>query len=81
MTIDDAVNKVKAQIASIAADAVFRIKKMSDEEARISVYVAADKVHAITDGTRDMVIQLLSHEGLDVQVFPYDITATAPPPE
>ncbi len=80
MTIDDAVNKVKAQIASIAADAVFRVKKMSDEEARISVYVAADKVQAITDGTRDMVIQLLSNEGLDVQVFPYDIATTTPPP-
>jgi len=81
MTIDDAINTVKGKITAIAAEAVFRVKKMSDEEARMSVYVPGDKVQAITDGTRDVVIQLLSAEGLDVQVFPYDIAATTPPPE
>jgi len=81
MSIEDAINKIKGLITAIAADAVFRVKKMSDEEARVSVYVPGDKVQAITDGTRDAVIQLLSAEGLDVQVFPYDIGATTPPPE
>jgi len=66
---------------SASAAAVFRIKKMSDEEARISVYTAADHLQAITDATRDMVIQSLSNEGLDIQVFAYDIATTTPPPE
>ncbi len=81
MSIEDAINKIKGLITGIAADAVFRVKKMSDEEARMSVYVPGDKVQAVTDGTRDAVIQLLSAEGLDVQVFPYDISTTTPPPE
>ena len=81
MSIEDAINNVKAKISSVTADAVFRVKKMSDEEARISVYVAGDKVQVVTDGTRDMVIKLLSAEGLDVQVFPYDIANTTQPPE
>ena len=81
MTIDEAIANIKTKSTSVSPAAVFRIQKMSDEEARISVYTAADHLQAITDATRDMVIQLLSNEGLDIQVFAYDIATTTLPPE
>jgi hypothetical protein len=47
------------------------VVKISDEEARISVYAAADDMQAIKDATFQPVMDLLM-EGLDIQVFVYD---------
>jgi hypothetical protein len=47
------------------------VVKISEEEARISVYAAAGDMQAIKDATFQPVMDMLI-EGLDVQVFVYD---------
>ncbi len=58
---------------------VARIKtvKMSDEEARLSVYAPAGDIQKIKDATFQPAIDLLNSDGLDIQVFVYD--KDAPP--
>jgi len=49
-----------------------KIVKMSDEEARISVYAPAGEMNSIQDATLMPTIELLNNEGLDIQVFVYE---------
>ncbi|MEK7276690.1 MAG: hypothetical protein AAB342_01460 [Chloroflexota bacterium] len=79
MTIDEAVNNLKTKIAGLSAKAVFHVKKISDEEVRMSVYVSPDQVEPIHDAIRDDTVQILVKEGLDVQVFVYNIENDKPP--
>ena len=51
--------------------------KMSEEEARLSVYAPASDMQKIKDATFQSAIDLLNNEGLDIQVFVYD--KDAPP--
>jgi hypothetical protein len=81
MTIDDAITELTNRIKAIAADAVIRVSRVSDEEARIRAYVAAEFEEPIKDATRDMTIQMLTSDGLDIQVFAYDIATSLPPDE
>jgi hypothetical protein len=80
MNLDQAIEQMKATITAISSDAVIKTVKMSDEEARLSVYAPAGDLAAIKDACFQPAMDLLTQHGLDVQVFPYDI-ATTPPPE
>jgi hypothetical protein len=78
MSIDNAIKLMQAKISGASSAIVVKIVKMSDEEARISVYAPAGDMQKIKDATFQLAIDLLNKEGMDVQVFAYDINATPP---
>ena len=71
MSIDQAIDQIQTIIQAASPSAEIKVVKMSDEEARISVYAAAGEIQAVKDATFQPVMDLLI-EGLDVQVFVYD---------
>jgi len=71
MSIDQAIDQIQTIIQAASPTAEIEVVKMSDEEARISVYAAAGEIQAVKDATFQPVMDLLI-EGLDVQVFVYD---------
>lgn len=77
MTLDDAIDRMIEIIESACGEAEVRTVKMSDEEARLSVYAPAGDIQTIKDATFMPAIELLNKEGLDIQVFVYD--RDAPP--
>jgi hypothetical protein len=79
VSIDDAIKLMQAKISDASGAFVVRVVKMSDEEARISVYAPAGDMQKIKDATFQTAIDLLNKEGMDVQVFVYDINITPPP--
>jgi hypothetical protein len=79
MSIDDAIKLMQAKISGASSAIVVKVVKMSDEEARISVYAPAGDMQKIKDATFQPAIDLLNKDGMDVQVFVYDINATPPP--
>jgi len=72
MTIDDAIKQMTDTIKAACAGAEIKATKMSDEEARLSVYAPASDMQAIKDATFTPAMDLLNHEGMDVQVFVYE---------
>jgi hypothetical protein len=79
MSIDDAIKQIQLTIKATSPGTEIKVVKMSDEEARVSVYAAVGDMQAIKDATFQPVMDLLM-KGLDVQVFVYDKdnpTATA----
>ncbi|RME87378.1 MAG: hypothetical protein D6770_09470 [Anaerolineae bacterium] len=79
MTLDEAIREIQEKITAVSPEAVIRVARISDEEARLSVYAPPEDIQAIKDATFQPVLDLLNEHGLDVQVFPYDITTTPPP--
>jgi hypothetical protein len=77
MSIDDAVQKMTDLIKAACAGAEIKSAKMSDEEARLSVYAPAGDMQKIKDATFMPAMDMLNNEGMDVQVFVYD--KDAPP--
>jgi hypothetical protein len=77
MSLDEAIQQMNDKIKSACADAEIKAVKMSDEEARLSVYAPADDIQKIKDATFQPAIDLLNSDGLDIQVFVYD--RDAPP--
>jgi len=71
MTLDDAIKQIQLTIKATSAGTDMKVVKISDEEARISVYASVDDMQAIKDATFQPVLDLLT-QGLDVQVFVYD---------
>ena len=71
MTLDDAIKQIQLTIKATSVGTEIKVVKMSDEEARISVYAQEEDMQAIKDATFQPVLDLLT-EGLDVQVFVYD---------
>jgi hypothetical protein len=71
MTLDDAVEQIGLTIETVSAGAEIKTVKISDEEARLSVYAPASDMQEIKDATFQPVLDLLI-EGLDIQVFVYD---------
>jgi len=71
MSIDEAIEQIQLTIHTASPSAEIKVVKMSDEEARISVYAPASEMQAVKDATFQPVLDLLI-EGLDVQVFVYD---------
>lgn len=77
MTLDDAIHEMTGLIKSACKDAEIKTVKMSDEEARLSVYAPAADIERIKVATFQPAINLLNSDGLDIQVFVYD--RDAPP--
>ncbi len=77
MSIDDAIKDMEGKIKAASGAAQIKSIKMSEEEARLSVYAPAGDMQKIKDVTFLPAIELLNGEGLDIQVFVYD--RDAPP--
>jgi len=77
MSLDDAIQQMSDKIKSACPGAEIKSVKMSDEEARLSVYAPAGDIQKIKDATFQPAIDLLNTDGLDIQVFVYD--KDAPP--
>ena len=77
MVLDDAIKEMTDIIKAACASADVKTVKMSDEEARLSVYAPAGDMERIKVATFQPAINLLNNEGLDIQVFVYD--KDAPP--
>jgi hypothetical protein len=77
MSLDNAIQQMTDIIKAVCGDAELKTVKMSDEEARLSVYAPAGDIQKIKDATFKPAIDLLNSDGLDIQVFVYD--KDAPP--
>ena len=77
MSLDEAIQQMSDKIKAASPGAEIKSVKMSDEEARLSVYAPAGDIQNIKDATFMPAIELLNREGLDIQVFVYD--QDAPP--
>jgi hypothetical protein len=77
MTLDDAIQQMTSLIKSASKDVEVKTVKMSDEEARLSVYAPAGDIERIKTATFQPAINMLNSDGLDIQVFVYD--RDAPP--
>jgi hypothetical protein len=77
MSLEEAIQQMNDKIKSASPDAEIKSVKMSEEEARLSVYAPATDIQKIKDATFMPAIELLNNEGLDIQVFVYD--KDAPP--
>ena len=77
MSLDEAIQQMNDRINSASPEAEIKVVKMSEEEARLSVYAPAGDMQKIKDETFLPAIELLNSEGLDIQVFVYD--KDAPP--
>ena len=72
MTLDEGIAQISATINEVSGDAEVKVVKMSDEEARLSVYAPAATMDAIQQATLMPTIELLNSDGLDIQVFVYE---------
>ena len=72
MQLDDAIREMSGLIKSACKDAEIKTVKMSEEEARLSVYAPAADIERIKVATFQPAINLLNSDGLDIQVFVYD---------
>lgn len=77
MSLDDAIKEMSDKIKAVCEDAEIKTVKMSEEEARLSVYAPAEDIQNIKDATFLPAIEFLNSDGLDIQVFVYD--KDAPP--
>jgi len=77
MSLEDAIKQMIDIIKSACGGAEIKSVKMSDEEARLSVYAPAGDMERIKVATFQPAINLLNSDGLDIQVFVYD--KDAPP--
>ena len=77
MSLDDAIKQMTDKVKAACASAEVKTVKMSDEEARLSVYAPAGDMQKIKDAAFQPAIDLLNSDGLDIQVFVYD--KDAPP--
>jgi len=77
MTLEDAIKQMIDIIKSACGSADVKIVKMSDEEARLSVYAPTVDMERIKVATFQPAINFLNSDGMDIQVFVYD--KEAPP--
>ena len=77
MSIDEAIQQMLSIIRNACGTAEVKVVKMSDEEARLSVYAPAGDMERIKVATFQPAINYLNSDGLDLQVFVYD--KDAPP--
>ncbi len=73
MSIDDAIKKMSEIITAACGDVEIKAVKMSDEEARLSVYAPAADMQKVKDAAFQPALDMLKDE-VDVQVFVYDKT-------
>ena len=72
MTLDEGIAQIEKTISEVSPTAEVKTVKMSDEEARLSVYAPAGEMDAIQNATLMPTIELLNSDGLDIQVFVYE---------
>jgi hypothetical protein len=72
MSLDEAINQMISIIRNACVIAEVKSVKMSDEEARLSVYAPAGDMERIKVVTFQPAINFLNSDGLDIQVFVYD---------
>jgi hypothetical protein len=77
MVLDEAIQQMTSLIKAACGNAQVKTVRMSDEEARLSVYAPAGDMERIKVATFQPAINLLNSDGLDIQVFVYD--QDAPP--
>jgi hypothetical protein len=77
MSLDEAIQQVSDKVEAACPGAEIKVVKISEEEARLSVYAPAGDIQKIKDATFQPAIDLLNSDGLDIQVFVYD--KDAPP--
>lgn len=77
MSLDEAIQQMGDKIKAVCPSAEIKVVRMSEEEARLSVYAPAGDIQKIKDATFQPAIDLLNSDGLDIQVFVYD--RDAPP--
>jgi hypothetical protein len=77
MSLDNAIKNMSDVIMGVSASAEIKTVKISDEEARLSVYATAGDMQAIKDATFKPAIDMLNNDDVDIQVFVYD--KDAPP--
>ena len=77
MSLEEAIQQMTDRIKAACPGAEIKSVKMSDEEARLSVYAPAADMQTNKDATFLPAIELLNDQGLDIQVFVYD--KDAPP--
>jgi len=81
MSLDQAIIDIQNSIKSVSPEAVIRVLRQSDVEATIRAYAPAEHETAVKEATRETTFQLLTNQGLDVQVLFYDIATSLPPEE
>ena len=72
MSLDDAIQQMINIIKDACGSAEIKSVKMSDEEARLSVYAPAAEMERIKVATFKPAIDMLNSDGLDIQVFVYE---------
>jgi hypothetical protein len=72
MSLDDAIQQMTNIIKDACGSAEIKSVKMSDEEARLSVYAPAGEMERIKVATFKPAIDMLNSDGLDIQVFVYE---------
>jgi hypothetical protein len=72
MSIDEAISGMQAKIAAVSKSAEIKVVKISEEEARLSVFVSAAEVQPVRQVTLQPTLDYLNQEGLDIQVLVYD---------
>ena len=79
MTLEEAIAEISRRVLAACPEAVLRVAHVSPEEANIRAYTPAGAEAAIKQATLDYTFELLTGEGLDVQVLVYDIATSLPP--
>jgi hypothetical protein len=77
MPLDDAITEMKNKILAVSPGAEIKVVRMSDEEARLSVFAPKGDLEAIKAATLQPAMDYLNKDGFDIQVFAYD--KDAPP--
>ena len=72
MSLDDAINDMKSKVGAVSKGAEIKVVKMSEEEARMSVFVSAEEAQPVRDASLQPTLDYLTKEGLDIQVLVYD---------
>jgi hypothetical protein len=72
MSLDDAIKQMIDIIKGACGNAEIKSVKMSDEEARLSVYAPAGDMERIKVATFQPAMNFLNSDGMDIQVFVYD---------
>jgi hypothetical protein len=76
MSLDEAIQQMRDKIKAVCPNAEIKVVRMSEEEARLSVYAPAGDIQTIKDATFQPAIDLLNSDGLDIQVFVYEKDAS-----
>jgi len=72
MSIEAAINDMKARISAVSKGAEIKVVKISEEEARLSVFVPSAETQPVRQATLQPSLDYLNKDGLDIQVLVYD---------